>query len=514
MKKIFFQNFIFFLLITYISSIVIIPFQTYNPLLTNNDALKQLIKNTPDKNLVNTISRNLIYANLNIGQNIQTISTFIEMTTQNFVIRDTVIKGHYKIGYHRNMNFTFRDNNLLNSIFRNIYYNSNISGSYRFIDECYFSIRDFLSIKNRCGNESIFLSQKNNIKDNDSIKPIYFYIRFQELEEFDHRPAIIGFNYYNNFISELKGKREISSYDFSFKYTNDKEDNGELIIGDLPHIYDSENYQEKNLRSAKIIKAPTVDWGITFDIYLSSKNANKNEFILNVEENGFFYIEEFFITGSQKYFTYIEENFFKKYIDQNICIRYSHNKAYYLETFFYFICSIDDDNKRKEFFNEFPDLILSQREMDYKFRLTAEDLFTIIPDGKRILFNVDFVYHSNKWILGKPFLKKYQLIFNSDSNSISYYIKENDLDINREESNKKGNGWKIFLIIFLVLIAFAVGIIFGRAMCIKYNRKLRANELEDNFSYTIDENIKANEDDAKDINFKNNNYKSKYYNLS
>ena len=164
--------------------------------------------------------------------------------------------------------------------------------------------------------------------------------------------------------------------------------------------------------------------------------------------------------------------------------------------------------------NEFPDLILSQREMDYKFRLTAEDLFTIIPDGKRILFNVDFVYHSNKWILGKPFLKKYQLIFNSDSNSISYYINEKDLDINREENNKKGNGWKIFLIVFLVLIAFAVGIIFGRAMCIKYSRKLRANELEDNFSYTIDENIKANEDDTKDINFKNNKYKSKYYNLS
>ena len=76
MKKICFNNFIFFLLITYISSIIIIPFQTYNPLLTNNEELKQLIKNTPDKDLVNTLSRNLIYANLNLGQNIQTISAF------------------------------------------------------------------------------------------------------------------------------------------------------------------------------------------------------------------------------------------------------------------------------------------------------------------------------------------------------------------------------------------------------------------------------------------------------
>ena len=152
--------------------------------------------------------------------------------------------------------------------------------------------------------------------------------------------------------------------------------------------------------------------------------------------------------------------------------------------------------------------------MDYKFKLTAEDLFTIIPDGKRILFNVDFVYHSDKWILGKPFLKKYQLLFNSDSNTISYYIDDKNIDINKEKGTKKGSGWKIFLIIFLVLIAFGVGIVFGRALCLKYNRKLRANELEDNFSYNVDENIKANEDDTKDINIKSNNYKSKYYNLS
>ena len=337
MKKIFFKDFIFFLLITYISSIIIIPFQTNNPLLTNNEALKQLIKNTPDKNLVNTLSRNLIYTNLNIGQNIQTISTFFEMANKNFAIRDEVVKGHYKIGNQRNINFTYNDNNLLNMNFRNIYYNSNISGSFRYVNECYYDIRDFCSIRNLCGNENIFLRQKNNIKDNDNIKPIDFYIRFQQLEEFDHRPSIIGLNYYNNFIYELKQKREINSYDFSFKYSNEKEDSGELIIGDLPHIYDTDNYKEDNLRSAKIIKAPTIDWGAIFDVYISDKNKNKNEFVLTVEEKGYFYIEEFFITGSHKYFTYIEENFFKKYLEKNICTKTSHNKAYYLESFFYFV---------------------------------------------------------------------------------------------------------------------------------------------------------------------------------
>ena len=514
MKNFILTDFIFFISISYISTIIIIPFQTYNPFLTKNETLLNLIKNTSDKNLVNTISRNLVYINLNIGQNAQTISTFIEMTTTDLTIKDMAIKGRNKIGQIRNMNFTYRDNYLLKSIFRNVYYDSKISESYTFINECFYRIKDFLSIKNLCGNETIFFRQKNNINDKENIKTIDLYMRFQEMEEFDHRPAIIGFSYYNNFISELKEKHEINSYDFSFKYTNTKEESGELIMGDLPHIYDSDNYKEENLRSANIIKGPTVYWGINFDIYLSSKYKTKKDFILSVEEDGFFYIEEFFITGSQKYFTYIEENFFQKYIDKRICSKSFYNKAYYTESFFYFMCNIEDENKRKEFFDEFPDLIFSQRDMDYKFRLTAEDLFTIIPDGKRILFNVDFVYNRNKWILGKPFLKKYQLIFNSDSNTISYYINPNNKIINKEEGNKGGNGLKIFLIIFFVILAFIVGIVFGRALCIKYNRKLRANELEDNFSYIVNDRIKENENEATDINLKKDNYKSKYYCLN
>ena len=342
MKNFILTDFIFFISISYISTIIIIPFQTYNPFLTKNETLLNLIKNTSDKNLVNTISRNLVYINLNIGQNAQTISTFIEMTTTDLTIKDMAIKGRNKIGQIRNMNFTYRDNYLLKSIFRNVYYDSKISESYTFINECFYRIKDFLSIKNLCGNETIFFRQKNNINDKENIKTIDLYMRFQELEEFDHRPAIIGFSYYNNFISELKEKHEINSYDFSFKYTNTKEESGELIMGDLPHIYDSDNYKEENLRSANIIKGPTVYWGINFDIYLSSKYKTKKDFILSVEEDGFFYIEEFFITGSQKYFTYIEENFFQKYIDKRICSKSFYNKAYYTESFFYFMCNIED----------------------------------------------------------------------------------------------------------------------------------------------------------------------------
>ena len=423
MKDIFFHILFSILLISNISTIIIIPFQTYNPLITKNETLLVLIKNSSDKSIVDTISRNLIYTNLNLGKNIQTIPTFIEMFSKEFYVKEVSIHNTHKNMKATNSNFDYGNNYLLNSIFHINYYNLTKSVSYKFLTDCYDLILDFLAIKCLCCNESVYFIQKENINDKEIIKPIDIYVKFKEVEDFDHRAAIMGLNYYNNFLPELKQRNEIKSYDFSFNYVNAIEEKGELIIGDLPHIYYSKNYEEKNLRTAKINKDdPLIKWSINFDIYISAQNKDKNEYHLEIDDIALFYIEQFFITGSHKYMNYIEENFFRKYIERKICKRSTHNKPYYEEHFVYFICNIDDDNRRKEFFNEFPPLIFHQKEMYYNFTLNAEDLFTIIPDGKRILFNVDFIINSNKWILGKPFFKKYQLIFNSDSNLISYYI--------------------------------------------------------------------------------------------
>ena len=60
-------------------------------------------------------------------------------------------------------------------------------------------------------------------------------------------------------------------------------------------------------------------------------------------------------------------------------------------------------------------------------------------------------------------------------------------NVNNEITEKKGNGGKIFLIVFLAIV-FS-GIIFG-FVGLKYgkkiyqSRKLKANELDDNYDYT------------------------------
>ena len=513
--------FIFIIILSYISNIIIIPFRTLNPLLYDNADLLELIKNSSDKSIVETLSKNLIYADLNIGKNMQTIQTFIEMNSKDLIIKDILIHDDNKKDKKTNSDFALCDNNLLNKIFIGKYYNSSNSESYVYVRDCYDYIYDkslfnFIYKKNICANESIFVKHKQNINDKETIKQIEIYTVFSELNNNDQRPGILGLNYNNGFIPVLKKQSGIKGNYFTFKFHNPLEDKGDLIIGDLPHIYDSINYEEKNLRSAMIIKYNDIKWSLNFDIYASSQNKDKNQTHLAIDELSYFYIEESFITGSDSYYKFIDVNFFKKYIDKKICKKEYRYRSYYGNSYINFICYIENEDKRKEFFKEFPLLILHQKQMNYKFYFDYKDLFTVIPDGKRILFNVDFLSNCREWIIGKPFFKKYQLIFNSDSDLISYYIQPNNLDNNIEIGNNERKGLKIFLIIFLTILVFVLGIIFGRALCSKYIRKIRANELEDNYSYIgKDINSLNNQNDSKNITLDNiDKFKSKYYNLN
>ena len=500
---------IFLIMISYISPIIIIPFQTYNPLLAKNVTLLGLISNSSNEEIINAIFYNLIYTNINIGaNNYQSIQTFIEMPTKESVMRDKNNNDYSQNQRKKSTDFYFSENILLKDLIRNEYYNSSNSISYKFIKRCYEATFYYIISADLCGNETISLTKKDYKTDKEIIIQSDLNIKFKPLDIYDQRPGVIGLNHNNTFISELKDKGKINNYAFTFKYFNSTEDKGEIIIGDLPHIYDRGNYVEKNLRNAKIYKDKiSVGWSLTFDVLIKLKNANKSDFILDLSNIFTFNIEQFFITASNKYLIFIEEKFFTKYIDEKICEKYIYRHHDNIQNFFYFICNIDNENKKEELFNEFPELIFYQKEMDYNFILNAKDLFTILPDGKRILFNINFLYNSNEWILGKPFFKKYQMIFNHDSNLISYYIKQSNINVNIKGNNIiKWNGLKIILIIFLIIFLVAFGIMFDRFLCIKYNRKLRANELEDNFSYAAKDSKNINqENDLMYFNFKNDN---------
>lgn len=233
MKKI-----LIFFSFSIISCIIVIPFNTYNPLISQDKLLIEMIKNSSDKDIVNTILKNLIYTDISIGENKQTIPMFIEMGTNDLVIKDILINSNsrrYSYNQYKNSNFSYNDNYLLNNIFQFNYYNSSSSKTYKFINKCYEFILDIALITNFCGNETLYLKQRNNLTKEEIYKPIVFYIIFKEFDNFDHRPGVIGLKMGDNqFISILKKSSEIKTYDWTIKYKNFTEEKGEIIFGDLP----------------------------------------------------------------------------------------------------------------------------------------------------------------------------------------------------------------------------------------------------------------------------------------
>jgi hypothetical protein len=435
----------------------------------------EIIKESSDIEIIDTISNNLIYADLEIGDNKSKISTFFEMAINEIYFKDLSIHtGLPPLNQIENSNYTYHNNKLLKDIFKYNYYNSSLSKSYKYIYSCPEYLEDYYYERDVFAQEIIYLLQKNISTTKEMYRPVNFYANFKEFDNYDHCPGVIGLKLKNEFIQRLKELSLINNYNWNIQYTNLLEEKGELIIGDLPHIYDKNAYNENDLKHANIINGN--QWSLNFSEIFFSKNEKKYKFEKN--ETGVFYIEEFFISGTSQYFKLIEDIFFKKYIMDGLCQKHTHKKPEYNNFFYYFMCYIKDDKKREEFFNEFPILTFYQKEMDYKFTLDSNDLFTIIPDNNRILFNIDFNEELKYWILGKPFFKKFHLIFDSESKSISYYIKKNV----KKNQNKKISENNI-VIIFIIICAFFIGILFGKLIYSKYKKKIRTNELDDVYEY-------------------------------
>jgi hypothetical protein len=183
------------------------------------------------------------------------------------------------------------------------------------------------------------------------------------------------------------------------------------------------------------------------------------------------------IVGSQKYMELIEEQFFWHYTPGQAC-----KKNILNDKFYYFVC---DSNilSMDEIKTTFPSIYMKQIDFNFIFELTPDDLF--VTRGDKIFFLVVFNKNNptNSFLLGSNFLKKYLFYFDNDKNQIAFL---------RDNTNKNGQNevivvhWynspgTVIILIILFLIIGSAGFYFGRKFYLK--RKLRANELEDQFSY-------------------------------
>ena len=255
-------------------------------------------------------------------------------------------------------------------------------------------------------------------------------------------------------------------------------DNGGLVLGSNPLEFFGNKFDKDNVKSCQGFnnEYDYKSWSIIFQ---ELKQGVKQK-VIGTNVQGVIMYNYNAILGNSKYMENIENTFFNRLIVERKCEKNTSKDKKYI----YFSC--DDNSIDFKFISEtFPTLYFKQTEFEYIFELTAEDLFVII--GRKIYFLIIFSQNNptSSFLLGRIFLEKYFFGFNFNSNKIQFYqekIKNDDQNIKEQKVfHWYNSAWTIFALIFLSSLFGLMCFLFGRRLYIR--RKLKANELDDNFEY-------------------------------
>jgi len=345
---------------------------------------------------------------------------------------------------------------------------------------------------------------KDNFDENEIIYPysqsnlINFSFVYEETNPENEICGSIGLSSYNDknkFIEQLKSSNITQNYYWSIKYFS--YDIGYIIFGILPHQYliNKKNILLNNNKTSLTLLETYNDfslgsnlWSIKFDeIYF---NKNKEKILLNNDLRAIFSFSKQIIIGTSQYKNFIIDNFFKEYFDKKIC---EHEISYKISYSMIKCQKIDFEKNIKKF----PELYFNNKELQTVFNLTYKDLF--ITFDKEIYFLIVFRSWLEKnedvWEIGVPFLKKYQMIFNSDTKKIGYYINLNknindtNSIINKDNKLNSNFPLRTFLEVIFVILFILILILLIKKLYLNKIKQKRPFELQDEdydyFSNTI-----------------------------
>ena len=353
-------------------------------------------------------------------------------------------------------------------------------------------------------NDMIFIY---NNKDNVNEKSYYLNIGFQIINQkfFKEREKY-------NFITQLKKREIIGNYDWSIFFKKGPNNNGnflynpdyllnakgEILIGDLPNNYNPNNFNIQQLKKTYSKYTPLLfKWGLEFKNIYFYKNNNESNIISNKNGTNMenisvtdvqININQYIILSPLIYFYKIKTYFFDYYIKEGIC---KINEGIEYKTI--------SCEKSKKFgidnLKKFPTLFMEHHAFNYTFEFTYEDLFLEKDNNYWFLVALSsFKNDLEEWNMGIIFLRKYNLIFNQDSKTISFYnpnILIEDID------DKKWNRIALISILTIILIGifFIIGIIYiyiCKKIFKSYKGKKRINHIYDNSDYLKEDKIDIN----------------------
>ena len=339
---------------------------------------------------------------------------------------------------------------------------------------------------------SIYSNKEKGIIDANkyhSFNNINFYI--PESKEISRFCGVFGFSNTNlliisNFFDELYKKRLIESKVWSVDFPDFEEDTmkkGNIIIGELPHIYNPQYYQENQYFTTKIIDN-NKGWEIKIDSATILKqyyeNTNKKEIGASMS-----YIEtitidfgKYMMYAPKKLFDQLKELYFEKLFDYGIC----DYKKVKLKSDVIIVIFCDQKLFGNNEKNNFPKIIFDVQNLGGSLELNYKDVF--ITKNDKIIFMIAFSSEKikNTIQLGQIFLYKYQFTFDYQNNEIGFY--KTDLNSKRvlHRIKRTFRGY-IFLIIVILII-----IIGSLYYCYK-KRWLKGNKTNKNKSNFTGDNI-------------------------
>ena len=444
----FFIN-LFFFQNVYSNDVIIIPFQKSSPNL-NGLSPEDIFQNIKD---------NTLLAEIKLGTPPQKVELKLELTEYIFFIGGKSSSCQKK--------FIETDSGTYKKIKDSIYFSIlNIRESYLASDYFYFD----KDIHNK--NEINFLLGIDTDKINAGGK---LGLNIQDVDTKKYE------NY--NFINTLKNKGIIKDFYFTIKYHDDY--SGNIIIGDLPHNFDN-SYNSKNFKDTYIsMFTDVLTWNINLDsIYVAENEHSENKKIVGEKIYGYFKLELGFILGTERYRLNLLNDFMSDKISSGLC--YEIKLAFYVT----YYCKPDVD------ISKLKNLYFYIKELDYAIELDYKDLFLKAPDGNNyflVYFNSDYGSDDGAdyfWTFGEPLFKKYNLVFNQDIKRIGLYTNHNSSNSDNKDNNLKNKGfwannkWYVILVIILVIVCSGLGLMIFLYLKVLPKRKMKANELEDEFEYS------------------------------
>ena len=424
MKKFVNEIIIFLIKIIFIHSIIKIPFKkVYKD------------KNMTSENIMDILLYNDLQINLEIETPPQLYPVLIKLQeSPTFILSNNSTKKIKK--YNPQLSSTcINYNEKVNSYSQYHCYDSIYIQDTFYFDNKKIQIKDFYFILS------------NNAKFDSTLTSGELGLKFYSM----------SFNEKAHFLYQLKNKQLIEYPIFTLEYINKEE--GNLIIGNYPHIFNNKIYKEEDYIFTNVGTFNSVtQWNIYFDKIIANNSTINSKITINL------YYEFSFILGTERFKNTVYQNFFEKYFNNKSC---SINRVSQISFYTYTECSKDINIK------EFPDLIFINNNLKFNFTFTYEDLF--MEYGDKYYFLIVFKTYKDEWSFGDIFFKKYQIVFDKDKKTFGLYKKKFNSSFNFSP-------WLYVILLLFFLIISIILIIYLIRLLMK-KRKIRANELEDQFEY-------------------------------